>query len=63
MATLSEIQEVERANLKRLTASILRNANSVDDLSKILRSYESINDNDPLPHIKRAMENYTSDDL
>lgn len=62
MATLSKIQEVERANLKRLTANILRNENSIDELSKILSSYENINDDDPLPHIKRAMKTYTSDD-
>ena len=57
MATLQEIQKVEREKVSSLSASINRNAADLKSLMEILTSAESFG-MEPLRHIKAAMVHY-----
>ena len=59
---LNSKQKSERAALERLVKSIKNRASNPDELAKVLHSFESFNDLDPMPHVIIAMENYLNED-
>jgi len=56
--TLQQKQEAERSSVGMLVESINKNASSLEELMKILVTYKDVRDDDPIPHIKRAMLSY-----
>ncbi len=58
---LNQRQKSERERVANLAKSIERNATTVDDLVKILRSYSGFHNDNPVDHIKNALADYVAE--
>ena len=54
-------QKAEAERVKVLSESLDRNANDLEGLTKVLRSYQSFHDDDPVKHLKDALRYYVRD--
>jgi len=59
--SLIENQKAEAERVRLLSNSLDRNANDLEELNKVLRSYQGFHSDDPVKHIKDALRYYVRD--
>jgi len=58
MATLNDLQKRERDVLERLSDSLDKKANDINEFAQVLATCLHLGGVDPLPHLKAALRNY-----